>query len=133
VYVQTRQVGAADVMAAVAVGLLVDAILVANNLRDLEPDRQSGKRTLAVRVGAAATRRQYAAWMLLPYGLPLGLRLAGTAGGLYWLPWLSLPLALALVRAVVLSREPRALNPLLARTAWLQLLFGALFAAGQLL
>ncbi len=58
-FVQTGSISAAVVWAAVPVAALVDAILVVNNLRDLEGDRAQGKRTLAVAIGRTATRAHY--------------------------------------------------------------------------
>ena len=56
----TGRVSPLALAASLPVGFLVTAILVVNNLRDIETDRAAGKRTLAVRLGAAATRREYA-------------------------------------------------------------------------
>ena len=58
-YVQAGTVSATALVAAVPVGLLVTAILVVNNVRDIETDRLAGKRTLAVRLGRRATRLEY--------------------------------------------------------------------------
>ena len=54
---------------ATAIGAIITAILVVNNLRDIEQDRAVGKRTVAVRIGARATRLEYCALMVLPYVL----------------------------------------------------------------
>ena len=114
------------------VGLIVTAILVVNNLRDLESDRASGKRTIAVRVGERATRAEYA---LLIAGAYLALA-AVAVGGLLpwwaWLTWLSAPLALALTRRVLGGASGDALNGVLKQTARLHLAFGLLLAIGVL-
>jgi len=60
-YVQARTVSVASLLAAVAVGLITCQVLVANNLRDIEGDREVGKRTLATRLGDRGTRRLYVA------------------------------------------------------------------------
>ncbi len=64
-YVQTEVLTALEVLAAVPVGLMAVALLVVNNLRDIPGDSVAGKRTLAVRIGPAATRRFYEACVLL--------------------------------------------------------------------
>jgi 1,4-dihydroxy-2-naphthoate octaprenyltransferase len=131
-YLQSGRLDAVAVLAAVPVGMLVTAILVVNNLRDLETDRAAGKRTLAVRLGPVVTRLQYAALVLGAYLLPPLIPLVEPARGPMplLLPWLSLPLALALVRAVVSGLSGAPLNGVLKRTGQLHLLFGCLFAFG---
>ncbi len=68
-YVQVGRITGLAVGAAVPVGLLAVALLVVNNLRDIPGDTASGKRTLAVRIGAPATRGLYAAAVLVPFGV----------------------------------------------------------------
>ncbi|MDQ2726036.1 MAG: 1,4-dihydroxy-2-naphthoate octaprenyltransferase, partial [Actinomycetota bacterium] len=58
-YVQTERIDGLAVLAAVPVGLLAVALLIVNNLRDIPGDTDAGKRTLAVRLGAPATRIAY--------------------------------------------------------------------------
>ena len=131
-YVQARELSALALAAGVPVGCPVTAILVVNNLRDVETDRAAGKRTLAVRLGRRGTQAEYVALLAVAYGaLPL-LWLAGLLPGWWWLPWLSLPLAVALVRRVLRETGP-ALNAVLAGTARLHLLYGLLLSAAILL
>jgi 1,4-dihydroxy-2-naphthoate polyprenyltransferase len=129
-YLHTGSVNTAAFLAAIPVGLLVTAILVVNNLRDIDTDRATGKRTLAVRIGRTGTRLEYVTLLAGAYLVPLGRWLAG-ASAWFWLPWLTLPLAVSLTR-VILRQEGRALNPALRGTARLHLLFGLLFAASLL-
>lgn len=68
-FVQTGAVSAAAVWAAVPVAALVDAILVVNNLRDVDGDRAQGKRTLAVLIGKTATRVHYIALLIGAYAV----------------------------------------------------------------
>lgn len=131
-YVQAGDLSALPLGAAVPVGCLITAILVVNNLRDIDTDRVAGKRTIAVRLGRRGTVIEYALLIAVAYlTLPV-LWAAGLLSVWWWLPWLTIPLAVRLVRAV--QRETGvALNLLLAGTAKLQLLFGALFAAAIVL
>ena len=117
---------------AVPVGLLAAAILVVNNVRDIDTDRRVGKRTLAVRLGRARTRTMFAAMV---YGAFLTAPLAILAEDLelwLFLPWVVLPLAANLVRAVRNHADGPTLNDALARTGQLQLVFCVLLAAGIL-
>jgi 1,4-dihydroxy-2-naphthoate octaprenyltransferase len=115
--------------ASIAPGALASAILVVNNLRDIATDRIAGKRTLAVRFGARAARIGYAGLIALAYATPLALVTAGALATPALLPLASAPLAVRLVRRVARA-EGAALNPLLAETAKLELVFCALFAGG---
>ena len=131
-YLQTEEVTALALAASLPVALTVTAILVVNNLRDIETDRPAGKMTLAVRLGDRATRWQYALLVGGAYVLLPSLVLAG-ASGWVWLPWLTLPLGLGLCRSVLAGSGGRALNPVLKQTARLHLALGSLLALGLLL
>jgi len=130
-YLHTETITGLAVVASLPVACLVTAILVVNNLRDIDTDRASGKYTLAVLIGRRATRLEYLLLLAGAYLVPLARALAG-ASFWWWLPWLTLPLAVAVVR-VVLHQQGRALNPALRDTARLHLSFGVLFAASLLL
>jgi 1,4-dihydroxy-2-naphthoate octaprenyltransferase len=117
---------------AVPIGLLASAILVVNNVRDMDSDRRAGKRTLAVRLGRERGRLIYA---LMVYGAYLVAPVPWFAGALSpWLllPWLTLPLAVRLVRTVRRHADGPTLNEALAQTGMLQLVFGLLLSAGVL-
>ena len=128
-FVELGRVPVLALFCAFPVGALATAILVVNNLRDRETDQGAGKRTLAVRFGRAFAITQYRSLIALSYMVPVVLTLTGSAGPEVLLPLASLPLALKTERAVA-SEEGRALNPLLAATAKLLLIFGVLFAIG---
>jgi len=128
-WVQALALPPAVVAASVAPGALATAILVVNNLRDVDTDVRAGKRTLAVRFGRPAARTQYQACVAVAYATGPLLWLAEAAPAAVWLSWLSLPLAVRLVTRVYREEGP-ALNEVLAGTAKLELLFCALFAAG---
>jgi 1,4-dihydroxy-2-naphthoate octaprenyltransferase len=132
-YVQIGVVTPLAVAAAAPVGLLVTAILIVNNLRDIDTDRAVGKRTLAVRLGRRLTRLEYAAFLIVAYAVPVTLRLAGAIGPWFWLPILSLPLAIQLIRLVASTSNPADLNRALKQTGLLHLAFGLLFAASLVL
>jgi 1,4-dihydroxy-2-naphthoate polyprenyltransferase len=118
---------------AVPVGLLASAILVVNNVRDLETDRRAGKKTLAVRIGRANTRRLFAAMILLAYPTALLPSLVGSFNAWPLLILLTVPIALALVRTVASRTDGPTLNAALARAGVLELTFCALLTTGLLL
>jgi 1,4-dihydroxy-2-naphthoate polyprenyltransferase len=118
---------------AVPVGLLASAILVVNNLRDIDTDRRAGKRTLAVRIGRERTRDLYA---LMVYGAFVLVPVTWLFGPLKpWvlLAWLTLPVAASVVRVVRNRTDGASLNGALAQTGMLQLTFCVLLSAGLLL
>jgi 1,4-dihydroxy-2-naphthoate octaprenyltransferase len=117
---------------ATAVGALVTAIIVVNNLRDIEQDRAAGKRTVAVRIGVRSTRVEYAALMAFPYVLCASLVAAGALPLAALLSWLSLPLCVRATRRVTIQTG-RLLNVALAETGQTALAFSALFALGMAL
>ncbi|GIV76878.1 1,4-dihydroxy-2-naphthoate polyprenyltransferase [Litorilinea aerophila] len=132
-YVQALTLRPVVVAAAVPVGLLVTAILVVNNLRDIETDRRAGKRTLAVMLGRRGTRAEYFLLLAGAYLVVLGIWLAGQGSAWVLLPWLTLPLTMPLGRNVLTAQDGPTLNATLAGTARLSLLFSLLFALGWLL
>lgn len=131
-YVHAASLDWLALFASIPVGCLVTAILVVNNLRDIPTDRETGKRTLAVRLGDRGTRRQYGLLVAAAYVVPVLLWLAGAAGPAALLPLLSGVPAVRLVRTVAEGAQGAALNPVLGGTGRLHLLYGLLWAAGLL-
>lgn len=119
-------------LAAIPIGLLITAILVVNNLRDIATDRLAGKQTLAVRLGEQVTRWYYAFLLIVSFVIPLFLWFGGWVGMSALLPWLTLPLAVRLIWSVLRGASGSALNHLLRETGRLQLAFALLFALGLL-
>lgn len=131
-YVQAGELSALALGAAIPMGCLITAILVVNNLRDIDTDRTAGKRTVAVRLGRDRTVLEYMLLLAVSYiSIPM-IWLTGLSGLWIMLAWLTIPLAVKLVRAVS-TVSGKALNPLLAGTARLQLIFGVLLSAGIVL
>ena len=132
-FVQTKHLHWEAFALAVPVGLLASAILVVNNVRDIDTDRRAGKRTLAVRLGRGRARTLYALTVYLAYPLAPVTWWFGPLGAWTLLPLLTLPLAVPLVRTVRNRTDGPALNQALARTGQLQLAFCVLLGAGLLL
>jgi 1,4-dihydroxy-2-naphthoate polyprenyltransferase len=132
-YVQVTHLQWEAFALSVPVGLLAAAILVVNNIRDIDSDRRADKRTLAVKLGRERTRVMFAAIVYAAYPLALVTWLAGPLTAWVALSWLSLPLAAALVRIVRTRTDGPSLNGALARSGMLQLCFCLLLSAGLLL
>jgi 1,4-dihydroxy-2-naphthoate octaprenyltransferase len=118
------------VWVSVPVGLLATALLQANNLRDVETDKQTGKKTVAVRLGRIRAGYLYVA-TLVATGASIGVLQHYRGWALIALA--ALPLALVPARLALSSQNGRALLPMLATTARLQLAVGALLTLGLLL
>ena len=130
-FVQTERISADALVLAVPIGLLAAAILVVNNIRDIDTDRRAGKRTLAVKLGRARARLVYAAMIGLPFLIaPLPLALSGLAGA--WLVIFAAPGAVSLARVVLTKSDGPALNSALAGTGGLLAGYSVLLAAGLL-
>jgi 1,4-dihydroxy-2-naphthoate octaprenyltransferase len=129
-FVQVKELHWQAFALAVPVGLLAAAILVVNNVRDLETDRRAGKRTLAVRLGRDRTRRLYAAMIAGAFVTAQIPWLAGSLSPWLALTLLALPIAVPLVKTVSTRTDGPSLNAALARTGMLQLVFCILLAAG---
>jgi 1,4-dihydroxy-2-naphthoate polyprenyltransferase len=132
-FVQVQELPWEAYACAVPVGLLASAILVVNNVRDMETDRRAGKRTLAVRLGRERTRALYTAMVGGAFVLVPVTWLLGSMTAWLLLPWCAIPLAIPLVRTVRSRVDGPSLNGALARTGALQLVFCLLFSAGILL
>ena len=130
-WVLTASVGPLSMLAAAAIGGLAAAALAVNNHRDMAHDRATGRKTLAVRYGAKASEKLYAALLLVPFCLVPVMALAGAAPELL-LPLLLLPTAWVLRRDFVECALGTGFNQLLFRTFRLQLWFAGLLSAGAL-
>jgi 1,4-dihydroxy-2-naphthoate octaprenyltransferase len=125
-FVQVGSISWPVILAAISMGLLATAILNVNNLRDLERDAKSGKRTLAVRLGAARTRTLYRFTIFLPLLLSLVL----LSQSIYFL--LTLIVLPQLLRASRLVNST-ALIELLGKTGQIQISYSLALSLASLL
>ncbi|MET9328318.1 1,4-dihydroxy-2-naphthoate polyprenyltransferase [Tsukamurella sp. NPDC003166] len=130
-FVQAGRVDGAGWLAASAVGSYSSAVLVANNLRDIPTDRESGKITLAVRLGDSRTRVLFAVLVGVPTVLGLVLALAYSPWALLTL--LSAPLAVRAALPVVRGGQGRDLIPGIAQTGLAMLVWSVGAAVGLFL
>lgn len=135
-YVQTIDTTPAVWLASVPMGALATAILIVNNLRDIDTDRRAGKRTMAVRLGRFGSVGEYVFMLLLALAVPIIMSLLRLAG--VWLLLSSLVIAIfipIILTALRTQVEPMKtgviLNDLLARTARVKLVYAMAFAVGM--
>lgn len=132
-FVQVRRFELAPLLLSLPVAFLVAAILHANNMRDLESDKASGKQTLATLLGRAGATWEYYLLIFGSYLVILALTLLRVATPATLLTLLTLPTALSLARVVATTAEIPSLNLVLRKTAGLHLRFGALLIIGILI
>ncbi|MFC0628578.1 1,4-dihydroxy-2-naphthoate polyprenyltransferase [Kribbella deserti] len=129
-YAQAETLHWTAVAGAIAVGAIACALLVANNLRDIPTDSVTGKRTLAVVLGAPRSRQLYAGLILLAFILAILCALAT--------PWALLalvaaPLAYRSLKVVLSEAVGPALIPVLKDTGLTELVYAAGLAAGLII
>jgi len=129
-YVQTLEVGVVQILSGLGPGLISVAILCVNNLRDLDEDRSSGKRTLAVMLGRKFGRLEYLLSLVGASVIPLGLFFIGEPVNLSMLTILILPVALKPLKAIFRGASGEEMNIILAKTGKILLLYSLIFSAG---
>ena len=132
-YVQTEELRWEAFALAAPVGLLASAILVVNNVRDIETDRRAGKRTLAVKLGRDRARILFMAMVILAFAAPAATWACGGLSAWLLLTLAALPLAPPLIETVSSRTDGPALNGALAGAARLLAVFSLLLSAGVLL
>jgi 1,4-dihydroxy-2-naphthoate octaprenyltransferase len=131
-WVLTGSIGRLTPLASMAIGSLAAAALAVNNHRDREHDRLVGRRTFAVSVGEAGSRRLYFALLMAPFLLLPVMSVRARAPSLL-LPMLLVPGAIRLLRDFAACPPGLAFNAILFRTFRLELWFAVLLSAGALL
>ena len=132
-YVQLEELDALPLGLSISIGFLASAIIVVNNVRDVETDRRAGKNTLAVRIGREAAVRLYGTLVLGAFVvLPIAL-VAGEASMLPLIGLLAAPLAVKPYRTLQERRDGPALNGVLAATGGVLAVFSVLVTLGLLI
>ena len=128
-YVQALSVSALAAWSSLPMGFLITAILVVNNLRDIETDGAAGTRTLAVRIGEGATRWEYALLLVGALAVPVIPVIFSDVPVWLLLVWGVFPMTFSLIR-FVWNEDGRPLNKALAGTGRLTLFYALLYGAG---
>jgi 1,4-dihydroxy-2-naphthoate polyprenyltransferase len=133
VYVETGRVTALAVLMATAMGFLATAILVLNNLRDIDTDAAAGKRTLATRIGPARTRLLLLTLVCAAFAVPIVALVTHLAPVTVMLVHFAIPIAAVPVRLAFATTAAPGLVQALKRMAVAQLAYALLFSLGILL
>lgn len=129
-FVQTREINSAVILAGVAPGLISAAILVVNNLRDIETDRKANKRTLAVRFGASFTQAQYFVFLCAAAFMPMIIYAIIQDRIQIFISAIMLFFAIPTIRVVFTKTDGPSLNRALAHTGVLLIIYCVLFSIG---
>jgi 1,4-dihydroxy-2-naphthoate polyprenyltransferase len=133
VYVETLQVTLLAILVGCAMGCLATAILVLNNLRDMDTDVAAGKRTLATRIGRQPTLVLLVVLVCAAFAIPIVLLATHLAGVTVMLVHFAIPIAAVPVRTAFATRTGPRLVGALKRMAVAQLAYALLFTVGLLL
>ncbi|OGO38958.1 MAG: 1,4-dihydroxy-2-naphthoate octaprenyltransferase [Chloroflexi bacterium RBG_16_57_8] len=129
-YVQTHAFAAGALWLSIPVACSVTAILVANDLRDMEEDKAAGKTTPVTRWGRGFGRWEWTVLVSVAYAVPVALLAAGKFNPLVLLPFATLPLGIKTLLAVWRGRRREDFMPALRATSRLHGYFGLLLAVG---
>lgn len=132
-YVNELEWSEASFWASLAIGGLCVNILVVNNLRDVEQDRKSGKRTIGVLFGETTLKLEYLLMVVLAFAIPPHFYVQLGYNIWIMLPYVSLPLAAYYTYRIWTEKDKTQLNPMLERTAQYMVIFGVLFSIGILM
>ena len=139
IYAQTLYLKPYFFLYAISIGLFASAILVANNLRDREKDKQNNKNTLAVKLGDHKTRNLYVLFMILPFVLIMSLFLynrinpGARIGATIQIQLLALLLAWRSIKPVINKVIGKELIPVLVKTGQTELLWALLVSLALVL
>jgi 1,4-dihydroxy-2-naphthoate octaprenyltransferase len=131
-FLHTKDLSLVSFISSVPVGALVTNILVVNNYRDIDEDKVSGKRTLAVKFGKNFSRYQFIFLIVISFLVPLLLFISFDASIFIFLPYLTLPIAYKVI-TMIYTLSGTELNKTLELTAKLSAIYGLLFSAGFVL
>jgi 1,4-dihydroxy-2-naphthoate polyprenyltransferase len=129
-YVQTLSLDIEIILFSVSIGLLITAIIVVNNYRDIKTDTAGGKKTLAVVLGEKLTKVEYSLLIIIAYLIPPNLVFFSDTSPWVLLSLISVPLWIPLFRDINGRASDQALNKTLAGTAKAGLMFSILLSLG---
>jgi len=131
-YLHTGEISLPSFISSIPVGALITNILVVNNYRDIDEDRQAGKNTLAVILGKTFTKYQFVFLIVVSFVTPVILFLQFNFNEWIFLPYLTLPVAFKIIK-MLYTLDGHQLNKTLELTAKLSALYGILFSTGLIL
>lgn len=132
-FIQTGSVLPEVIFLSIPAAILIGAILLSNNIRDLDGDKENGRKTLAILIGRNNAIRLLAAMFIVAYGWTVALAITGIASFWLFVVFLSVPKPIAAVKGFIGKSAPIEMMPAMVATAKTNTIFGFLFAIGLLL
>ncbi|WP_404404492.1 1,4-dihydroxy-2-naphthoate polyprenyltransferase [Jeotgalibacillus malaysiensis] len=132
-YIQTGMINTIAMFVSIPVSILVGAILLANNIRDLDGDKENGRKTIAILLG-----RKYAIYFLASmfataYGFVIILVITGAVTPWMLISFLSIPKAVKATKGFIGKTKPMQMMPAMKATAQTNTIFGFLLSIGLLI
>lgn len=131
-YLHAQQFSSLAFLISIPVGALITNILIVNNYRDIEEDKIAGKNTLAVLLGKEFSRYEYIFFILVSFFIPFLLHFKYDFNIWIFLPYITLPVAITLVKMIYIFTGPQ-LNKTLELSAKFSALYGLLLSIGIIL
>lgn len=129
-YIQTNMVNLESVLLSIPVAILVGAINLSNNIRDLEEDRKGGRKTLAILLGTQKAVYLLASLFGIAYSWIIGLVVVGTLSPWSLLVFLSVPMPVQAIKGFINREEPINMAQAMKATGQTNTVFGFLLAIG---
>jgi len=131
-YLHTQEISILSFIVSIPVGALITNILVVNNFRDIDEDREANKRTLAVILGREFSRWQFIILIILSYLTSLSLYLQFDFNYWIFLPFATIPISIILIR-MLYTFKGEELNKTLELSAKFAGIFGLCFSLSLIL
>lgn len=132
-YIQTGFVNGTSIMISIPISILVGAILLANNIRDLDGDKKSGRKTLAILIGRNNAIYLLAGMFVFSYIWIIALVLLGKASAWLLLTLFSIPKAVQATKGFIGKSLPIQMLPAMKATAQTNTIFGFLLSIGLIM
>lgn len=132
-YIQTGNISTESILISVPVSILVGLILMANNIRDLDGDKENGRKTVAILLGKKGAIVLLGGMFFLTYAWTAGLVLFGNMSPWILVSYLSIPKAVKATKGFIGKTQPLEMMPAMKATAQTNTIFGFLLSIGLLI
>jgi 1,4-dihydroxy-2-naphthoate octaprenyltransferase len=132
-FIQVGAVTTQSILVSIPTAVLVGAILLANNIRDLDGDKEFGRKTLAILLGKKGAIILLASMFFVAYAWAIGLVLSNLASPWVLLVGMSIPKAVYAVKGFIGKTLPMQMMPAMKATAQTNTIYGFLLSIGLLL